>query len=570
MSKVKRNNDIQDEGENKMNRFRHLVSAALCIVLLVLPLSVHATNLPKLPQEIKVGIRFQDTAAPLVLLYSQSGLELGFYTGNQFNRIDSFVENDDIMVRKDSYFMNMNGSFIEYNFAEQRDASNTNLQGPIHIQVGNKFNTREDAQVFLNGLASKITNLYIVYEDGWKVWQGLYTTTANAQNGVENLKNQVSQTDFSIVQPNSGRIQVLTKAGKVLLMYNPGSTDFHFRAVPDKSGVDSIRLDGKTFRGSVIAKRLSGSDLTVINNLGLEEYLYGVVPREVSGSWPIEAQKAQAVAARNFAVNRVKFHGQHGFDLCSGTHCQAYGGYSIEHPTSRKAVDDTKGKRITYNGKAIEAYYHSNSGGQTEDSENIWTNPIAYIRGVKDPFSIGAPNDNWTYTLSKKQAQDILISKGLDVGTLLEMTVTESSRNGRAIKLEINGTSGKKILEKDKIRATFGYNNIKSTYFTLNAGGGETYILADLSLPPQKVNIKNSYLLTGNGLKESSTLSTPYIFNGVDYKTTQSGISDDIMITGKGWGHGLGMSQWGAKKMAEEGYTYEQILTYYYTDVKVE
>ncbi|AOT72814.1 SpoIID/LytB domain-containing protein [Geosporobacter ferrireducens] len=553
-----------------MNRFRHLISAALCIILLVLPLSVDAADSSKLPQDIKVGIRFQDTAAPLVLLYSQSGLELGFYTGNQFNAIDSFIENDDIIVRKDSYFMNMNGSFIEYSFEEQRDGSNANIQGPIHIQVGGNFNTRQDAQTFLNSLSGKIANLYIVYENGWKVWQGLYTTTANAQNGIEILKNQVPQTDFSIIQQNSGRIQVLTKAGKVLSMYNPGSTEFHFRPVPDKGVADIVRLDGKTFRGSIIIKRLSGSDLTVINNLGLEEYLYGVVPREVSGSWPIEAQKAQAVAARNYTVNRINVHGQYGFDLCAGTHCQVYGGYSIEHPTSTKAVNDTKGKLITFNGKPIEAYYHSNSGGRTEDSENIWTNPIAYIRGIEDPFSIGAPNDSWTYTMSKKQVQDILVAAGLDVGGLLDMRVTEYSRNGRAIKLEINGTSGKKILEKDKIRAIFGYNNIKSTYFTINAGGGETYILADLSLPPQKVNIKNSYLMTGEGLKESSTLQTPYIFDGSEYKTAQSGISDDIMITGKGWGHGLGMSQYGAKKMAEEGYTYEQILTYYYTGVKVE
>lgn len=569
MSKVEYK-DVHNGGEKKMNRFRPLLSVALCILLLVVPLSVHGIDPSKLPQEMKVGIRFQDTAAPLVMLYAQSGLELGFYTGNQFNRIEGFVENDDIMIRKDSYFLNMNGSFIEYSFDEQRDSGNANIHGPIHIQVEGKFNTRQDAQAFLNSISSKITNLYLVYEDGWRVWQGLYTTASNAQAGVETLKNQVPQAEYAIIPQNSGRIQVLTKAGKVLMMYNPGSSDFHFRAVPDKSGEDIVRLDGKTFRGSIIVKRLSGSDLTVINNLGLEEYLYGVVPREVSGSWPIEAQKAQAVAARNFAVNRVKLHGQHGFDVCATTHCQAYGGYSIEHPTSRKAVDETKGKLITYNGKAIEAYYHSNSGGQTEDSENIWTNPIAYIRGVKDPFSIGAPNDTWTYTMSKKQAQDILVSKGLDVGTLLDMMVTEYSRNGRAIKLEINGTMGKKIIEKDKIRATFGYNNIKSTYFTINAGGGETYILADLSQPPQKVNIKSSYILTGDGLKESGTLTTPMIFNGVEYKTAQSGISEDIMITGKGWGHGLGMSQWGAKKMAEEGYTYEQILTYYYTDVKVE
>lgn len=555
-----------------MNRFRHLVSATLCIILLALPLFVYAVDPSKLPQDIKVGIRFQDTAAPLVLLYSQSGLELGFYTGNQFNPIDSFVENDDIIIRKDSYYINMNGSFIEYSFGEQRDGSNANIQGPIHIQVGGNFSTREDAQTFLNSLAGKISNLYIVYENGWKVWQGLYTTIANAQNGIELLKNQVTQTEFSIIQQNSGRIQVLTKAGKVLLMYNPGNTEFHFRPVPDEGGANIVRLDGKTFRGSMIIKRLSGSDLTVINHLGLEEYLYGVVPKEVSGSWPIEAQKAQAVAARNYTVNRINVHGQYGFDLCTGTHCQVYGGYSAEHPTSTKAVNDTKGKLITYNGKPIEAYYHSNSGGRTEDSENIWANPIAYIRGVEDPFSIGAPNDSWTYTMSKKQVQDALATVGLDVGILLDMRVAEYSRNGRVIKLEISGTAGKKILEKDKIRAAFGYNNIKSTYFTINSGsaGGETFILTDTSSTPQKVDIKNSFLLTGDGIKESSTISTPYIFNGVDYQTPQSGISDDIVITGKGWGHGLGMSQYGAKKMAEEGYTYEQILTHYYTGVKIE
>lgn len=558
-----------------MSKYRFNLSTVIIMLICILPIFTYGMDSSRLPQQIKIGIRHKETAAPLVYLFSLSGLELGYYTGNQFNRIESFIESDDIIVRKDGYFMNMNGTFIEYSFNEQRDSGNGNLHGPIHIQIGGKFNTRQEAAAYLENISRSITNAYIVYEDGWRVWQGLYTTAANGQIGLENIKTLLPQTSLSLITQDSKRIQVLNKAGKVLLMYNPGNADFYFQPILQKDGADRIRLDSKDFRGSMIVKRYGDSDLTVINQLSLDEYLYGVVPREVSGTWPLEAQKAQAVVARNYAATKMNLHREHGFDLCATTHCQVYGGSGTEHPSSTKAVNDTSGKVLTYNGTIVEAYYHSNSGGQTEDSENVWTNPLPYLRGVADPYSIGAPNDTWTYVITKQAARNALIAQGLDVGDIADIKVTEYSKNGRAIKLEISGTAGKKVLEKDKIRSAFGYNNIKSTYFSINGGankGGELYVLGDLAQGVKKYENSSIHLLTGNGLKEIGSIESPVLFDGTTYNTTQksSATSNDIIFNGKGWGHGIGMSQWGAKKMADEGFNYEQILNYYYTGTKVE
>jgi stage II sporulation protein D len=122
----------------------------------------------------------------------------------------------------------------------------------------------------------------------------------------------------------------------------------------------------------------------------MQEYLYGVVPREMSKTWPLEALKAQAVVARTFAITNQNKFMHLGFNMDNSVLSQVYGGYDWEGPISNQAVDETIGMLLYYNTTLASAYYHSNSGGYTANSENVWSSEVPYLRSVFDPYSIGA------------------------------------------------------------------------------------------------------------------------------------------------------------------------------------
>jgi stage II sporulation protein D len=558
---------IEYEGDDKMRNILKITAALLLITIIhiSIPLRVYGYDKGRVPEYVKIGLKYGESATPMISVAGKDGLALGSFVNDAFNPMISFLNIEEILVRKDSYFMGLNGSFIEYQYNELVDNGNQMIQGPIHIQIGPRFSSQEEAQAFMNSLTPMESKPYLSFEDGWKVWTGLFTSASNAQSAMDAIKLNVPEYEVSIVPQNNKRIQVLSKIGEVLCMVNLGETEYYFRS----SSSNMVKVDGKNFRGDVGIKRYSGSDMTIINRISLEEYLYGVVPKEMSGTWPLEAQKAQAVAARNYAIEKLGSHNQHGFDLCATTHCQVYGGFDSEHERSRIAVDETRGKFLTYNGDLVTPFYHSNSGGHTENSENIWSSPIGYLKGVADPFSIGAPNDTWTYTMTKDQIQDVLNSKQLSVGELDSIQVTSYSDFGRVINIELSGSSDKKILEKEKVRSIFGYNNIKSTWFTVNTDASATVISGDVA-GPQQISSGNLFIAAADGIRQlDATLGQIVIYNGTDLKNITFN-AQQYVFTGKGWGHGLGMSQWGAKKMAEEGYTYDQILTYYYSGTKIE
>ncbi len=123
-------------------------------------------------QNVRIGIRFGSTATPLTRVYSKNGLEIGFYKGNEFKTIESYLSDEELLVRKDSYYLNLNGSFIEFEFDEQKD--NRNVDGPIHIEIGDSFETYEDAKAFLQNIPSMEYEPFIVSENGWRGLVGAF------------------------------------------------------------------------------------------------------------------------------------------------------------------------------------------------------------------------------------------------------------------------------------------------------------------------------------------------------------------------------------------------------------
>ena len=245
-----------------------------------------------------------------------------------------------------------------------------------------------------------------------------------------------------------------------------------------KDGVIKI-TDGYTYRGDLELMKSPGRwGITVVNVLPVEQYLYGVVGKEMSPSWSEEALKAQAVAARTYAIAHKKRFSQRGFDLTDDTSSQVYAGVGGESPAVIKAVNATKGEILTYQGKPIDAFFFSTAGGWTENSENVWGTYIPYLRGVSDT-SNKMPGYRWSVTTTPEKMETKLAAAGKGVGKIKSITLsplakrpmTESDRgvSGRVQSLIIHGTKGNVTVKGLAFQSIFG---LRSTLFDFTAARG--------------------------------------------------------------------------------------------------
>ena len=323
-----------------------------------------------------------------------------------------------------------------------------------------------------------------------------------------------------------------------------------------------VKIGALPYRGVAEVARNSAGTLAGINDLPIEQYLYGVVPRELPPVpyGEMEAQKAQAVAARTYALSGLGKRASDGYDLLPTTTDQVYGGYSAEHPVSNAAVDATAGVVATYDGKLIQALFSSTSGGHTANNEDVYnSDPIPYLRGVRDR-QVGnsnpvldeirfSPNPNslrgkkngdyegdwsryhrWTIDWTAAEISRVISAyAGHDVGRVLAINVLERSNSGRAKVIEYVTDTGTYTDTKDRIRSSLKY---------VNASG-------DMA----------------------SLLSTLFVIEPVLDRRT--GEVTGFVAYGGGWGHGVGLCQTGAVGMAEKGATFQEILRFYYQDIDV-
>lgn len=322
-----------------------------------------------------------------------------------------------------------------------------------------------------------------------------------------------------------------------------------------------VKLGSKRYRGRLLVLLRSGG-ITVVNQLPLEEYLYGVLPSEMPADWPAEALKAQAVAARTFAIHNIGRHAEAGFDLCATTHCQVYDGMTGESPATSAAVDATNGQVLYYAGKPIYAAFHTSSGGMTENSEDVWGNYVPYLRAVHDDDQ-ASPSHHWNVKFTAPEVQIKLVSAGYDIGVLQKIELTplhlgagrtaDRSATGRVQTLRFMGTKKTVILTGDEVRKAF---SLKSTLFDIRI---------------EKPNIQS--IEVDNGL---DTKKLPVDLPDIEEKNygaekmhvLHNKNGETVVFDGYGWGHGLGMSQWGARSMALKA-DYRAILAHYYSNTEI-
>jgi stage II sporulation protein D len=262
-----------------------------------------------------------------------------------------------------------------------------------------------------------------------------------------------------------------------------------------------VWIGDRWYRGKVRLITQNGGILAV-NHVNLEDYLYSVVGAEAVASWPLESLKAQAVSARSYALYKKKTSGSKVFDLDTTQATQVYKGLDTEYTTTHQAVDGTRGQVMTYKNKVILAVFHSSSGGHTENVEDIWTSALPYLRAVAD-YDHQAPVFQWTKTFSENEMGNLVGG----VGKIRAMIPEKTTPFGRVVTMKVVGDRGAKTISGDDVRSAL---KLRSTLFRVADVDGE------------------------------------------------------FQVTGRGFGHGLGLSQWGAYFLAKQGVRYQQILDHYY------
>ena len=278
-----------------------------------------------------------------------------------------------------------------------------------------------------------------------------------------------------------------------------------------------VVVNKRNYRGTIQIINNAPQSFNVVEVLPMDEYVYGIIKNEISPRWPEEAIKAQIIVARTYALKNMGKHEKEGFDMCTTTDCQVYGGLDSEDPVSNQLVDTTRGQVLTYDDELISTPYHGICGGYTEEARNVWEGSIKvpYLQTKRCKYCQDAPHFAWSAKLERSRIEALLNAGGINVGTITNIKINDTSRSGRAIEMKITFKKGKVVLRANKFRLLLGADVIRSAMFKIKKD-------------------KDSYIFEGTG-----------------------------------WGHGVGLCQEGAKGMAEKGYDYKKILQFYFPGTKI-
>jgi len=276
-----------------------------------------------------------------------------------------------------------------------------------------------------------------------------------------------------------------------------------------------IYLDGRPYRGTLVV-RASGDQLMVVDELLLESYLVGIINNEISSKWPAESIKAQAVVARTYAMFQREKRRDEPFDIEGSVLGQVYSGAGAEDNSAMDAVRRTRGQILEYNGEPALTVYHSNAGGMTEAARDVWQSDYPYLRRVSSPYDKVAPRYSWEFEIDGGALGEKVRAAGFELGEPRSISPVRTTASGRVRLLSIRDTAGGSVeMRGEDLRRALGYSRLRSTRFKVKKHGSA------------------------------------------------------FVFIGHGSGHGVGLFQWGAKGMADKGYSYTEILRHYYPGTRL-
>lgn len=548
-----------------MKKLRLFIALLLTLIFLIPDTIALATQYSDI---VRIGLNYGSNSISSVSVSAANGVEVGYSNNNAFILLTDQKDNQPLVIRKDGHFVRTSdGRVIEYSPTEGVPYEGT-IIGSWHIKIGDNAPDFMTAQSLAAVLMKSNIKAYVAYEKGWQVWTGFYPDEKTAKEQIKQLRT-ILDTDKIAVTPESyNRLVIYDSYFNVLLVY--GGTDGYMQVWPKQENNPNIMsVNGRKYRGYFEIRRYPDSDLTLINILDIEKYLYGVVPYEIEADAPLEAVKAQAVAARTYAYRNTEasIYKKWGFDMVDTVKSQVYKGYDGERTLTNQAVDETKGKKIMYCGKLAQVFYFASSGGMTANVKEVWGGVVEYLISVPDPYeSETSSHYIWEKVLSAEEIRKILFISNIEIGNILSVSAEEYSPSGRVTKLRITGTQSSITYYNEDTRTIFGLNSQK---YSIQAAGNIVVKSADGSL--KTLALDGRTVVSASGVGNLSAGNKPLSVVGAGNKVHIVSMSSDrYTFSGRGWGHGVGMSQEGAKGFARNGYTYEQILKHYYTGVTIE
>ena len=301
-------------------------------------------------------------------------------------------------------------------------------------------------------------------------------------------------------------------SGTQVRLHGPGlSVDGKTRGARwELPGPGPHRVAGRQVRGAVAVERHRGG-LRVINAVPLEAYVAGTLGAEMYARWDPDALRAQAVATRTYALyQQQRRQAASGFDLEAGTRHQVYGGLAAETPAIREAVAGTRGEVLLWRGEPILAAFHSSSGGQTASAAEVWGEALPYLQSRPVADEDESPHTYWRARIPRTKLGPALAPLGIELGVIRALHVVGRTPSGRVARVELEGSQGRERVTARALRTVLGASVLRSTLFEIREAG------------------------------------------------------DDVVFVGSGHGHGVGMSQWGAQAMAQQGAGYREILQAFY------
>ncbi len=531
-------------------------------------------HLDKVTQPIRVGVYYiYGSNNCLAFSHNISSTKGGLVMYSTFGDEYTFYRTSDtgITVMRDfSAKQNSSGLYYHTTTGNTHIIYHCITEHPVALEDVDK--TIDEYKTILGNDAT----VFPLYMDGQAyIGVGTYSNKDASAADCENMKSKLGAS-FVPRTPNNTSLSVVeTSTGKILFKIDTENQALYVRPVQSYENENYIKSAvGNLFDGTFEYKTTING-MYLVNILDIEDYIKSVLPYEISASWPDECLKAFSIVVRSYTLSMLgKSHKQQDFDMCDETHCQAYRGRLRSTDRTDAAVDATKNIVLAYNSKVCEAFYHAISGGVTESCEYVWGGtgyPYLVSQPVPDEKYWNYTNGVWKFEVSEQELfsyiqsnstvsryvkhpiTSIRISKYTDAGYAYEMEITDSSGTVSTFTKCDNIRS---ILTKyaKSSRLTIG----KSSTVTVN--DGQTVTIDPYNIVQTDKDGKPVISTTAAG----SDVKKQVISGTGEITTLSSESSSNYIISGTGWGHGVGLSQYGARDMANNGYLWHEIALYFF------
>ena len=517
-------------------------------------------------ETLKIGLYYGTNALSAANLQNVSeqatGYQLGYYDTSR-NFIPLYSTNEMyITVVKDKNIYIGDGKV----YYDSLPSSYNTVIGAYHLQLDTVASSLDEALALISTLSNAGLSAFVAYTaEGYRVRVGNYTSSVEAAAIAPQVSAAVGLTASAVGESRSCYTVTVTETNTILFEFDMGG-----QALGIEPNSDETWFKNQTYYGGFEYRRASGDDITVVNVVSMDDYIKGVIPYEMSPSWPIEALKAQALCAKSYAVTCIGKHNSQGFDLCNTTDCQVYYGTKTATDNSDSAVEAVSGLYVLYNGEVAETYYHASSGGWTEDAKNIWGTDIPYLKAVEDTYLTELRPYSFSITLS--EVTSILQGKGYDVTDIIDFYVSEYTSAGNVREITFVQSNGETLVFSGErartcLNTSSSTKRINSHRYTVST---DAQLYVNGTVPDKAIG--QYYAIGGDGSTSVLSGSQLYAVNGnkttsqIDMSGSGSG---QYVISGTGSGHNIGMSQCGARDMANQGFTYDQIIQFYFTGVQV-